>query len=243
MATVTLAEMVRNGTMSAELAATLWGAVEEEQSFLTVAIPRFAGKSTTSYAALALRRPETRLHHFGGEPGVLEQLRRDRLGGYIVVPEFSQAPVPGYIWGEPVRQVIATAVEAGYALQAALHAPGVVEGMREVTFGNRVSDGHAGIFKLIMYIELYGTDPSNFWRRIAELYEVDGVEKGLPVGRTLFRWHKESDVFEQIAEPRQFGRDRVLFQARANLLADLAASGQTSEEQVAAAVANFRRSG
>lgn len=226
--------------MSAEIAATLWSAVDEEQSFLTVAIPRFAGKSTTSYAALALRRPETATHHFGGEAGVLEKLSQERAGGYIVVPEFSQAPVPGYIWGEPVRRVFETAVSSGYSLQAALHAPGVHEGMREVTHGNRVPDEHASIFKLIMYIELYGSDMSNFWRRIAHLYEVDRVENGEAVGRTLFRWQKGEDRFEQVEDPRQFGQDRSLMEARARLMATLAGSGKTSEEEVASAVAAFR---
>ncbi len=57
---ITIAELVRNGTMSAQIAGTLWAAVDEQRSFLTVAIPRFAGKSTLSNAVLALRRPDQR---------------------------------------------------------------------------------------------------------------------------------------------------------------------------------------
>ena len=58
MADVTIAELVRNGTLSADIAAVLWCAVDAEASFLTAAVPRLAGKSTTSNAVLALRRPQ-----------------------------------------------------------------------------------------------------------------------------------------------------------------------------------------
>ena len=40
---ITIAELVRNGTMSAAMAATLWAAAEEQVSFLVAAVPRNAG--------------------------------------------------------------------------------------------------------------------------------------------------------------------------------------------------------
>lgn len=45
-----LPDLVRNGTMSAEIAATLAGAVEEGRSFFVLAVPRLAGKSTVTEA-------------------------------------------------------------------------------------------------------------------------------------------------------------------------------------------------
>src|SRR6266702_4854030 len=86
---LSIAELVRNGTMSAEIAAVLWAAVDAQLSFLTVAVPRNAGKSTTSNAVLALRRPEVPTHHITGDPAQLDFLRQERLGGYLVVAEFS----------------------------------------------------------------------------------------------------------------------------------------------------------
>lgn len=237
---LTIAELVRNGTMSADVAATLWAAVDERVSFLTVAIPRFAGKSTTSNAVLALRPPEVPARYVEGEPEEMERLKRERLGGYLVVAEFSEAPVPGYIWGGPVRRVF-EAVEAGrYSLQAALHAGSVGEAIQALTVGNGVSDEQASTFRLVLYIERFGVDPSTFWRRLAEVYEVDRVEGGRPLGRTLFRWRADGDRFEALNEPRHFARDQDDLARRIDVVSRLAAAGRTGSADVAAALAAFR---
>ncbi len=244
---ITIAELVRNGTMSAEMAATLWAAVDERRSFLTVAIPRFAGKSTTSEAILALRAADVALHRVDGSEEQMERLKRERLGGYLVVGEFSQAPVPGYIWGEPVQRVFET-LAAGYSLQAALHAAGVEEAIRVVTEDNGVSDELASAFDLVLYIERFGgprsgeersgENDASYWRRLAHLYELDLVENGAPQGRTLFRWLEDGDQFEAVETPRSFSSERL--GERAAVIAELAASGRTSESDVAEAVATFR---
>ena len=236
---LTIAELVRNGTMSAEIAATLWAAVDERRSFLTVAIPRFAGKSTLSNAVLALRPPDMPLHHVDGSPELMQHLKQERLGGYLVVAEFSEAPVPGYIWGEPVRRVFET-LGAGYSLQAALHAPGVEEAISAVTEGNGVSDELASAFELVLYIERFGDDEENFWRRLAEVYEVDRVRSGRPEGRTLFRWQADEDRFDTVEAPRGFAQGLDEIEERAAIIADLASTGRTAESDVAAAVAAFR---
>ena len=239
MPEITIAELVRNGTMSAQVAATLWATVDEQRSFLTVAIPRFAGKSTLSNAVLALRPPDVALHQVDGAPELMERLRREQLGGYLVVAEFSQAPVPGYIWGEPVRRVFET-LSAGYSLQAALHAPSVEEAIRVLTEGNGVSDELASAFDLVLYIERFGDDHDTYWRRLAEVYEVDTVENGAPRGRTLYRWIEDGDRFESVEAPRGFATDRAEFTARTSVLEELASSGRTSEREVDEALAAFR---
>ena len=236
---ITVAELVRNGTMSAEIAATLWAAVDEQRSFLTVAIPRFAGKSTLSNALLALRKPDVPLHQVDGSPGQAQKLSREQLGGYLVVGEFSKAPVPGYIWGEPVRRVFET-LEAGYSLQASLHAPGVEEAIRVVTEGNGVSDELASAFELVLYIERFGEDEQSFWRRLAEVYEVDRVTNGRPEGRTLFRWQADEDRFDKVAAPLGFASGLNEIEKRTAVIADLASTGRTAESDVAAALAEFR---
>jgi len=239
---ITIPEMVRNGTMSAEMAAVIWAAVDEQVSFLTAAIPRFAGKTTTSNAALALRRPDVPLHWVDGRPSEMERLKQARSGGYLAVEEFERAPMPGYIWGEPVRRVFETVVDGGYALQAVLHASSVEEAVQLVTKGNGVSDEHASVFSLILYIERFGSDYHSFWRRLTNLYEVHKVEDGRPIGHPLFRWDKANDRFEKLMEPHQWGRDTTDLSRRRDLMQTLASEGRTASDEVAQALGEYRQS-
>ena len=69
---LSIAELVQNNTMDAEIAGTLWAAVDEQLSFLTVAVPQNAGKTTVASAVLALRPPEV---------AAAFRRRRDRRAG------------------------------------------------------------------------------------------------------------------------------------------------------------------
>ena len=237
-AEVSLSELVRNGTLNAEMGAVLWAAAHESISFITAAVPQLAGKSTLSRAALAMRRPETPLHRFGGEFAQLDALVRRQLGGYIVVEEFSNAPVPGYIWGEPVRRVF-EALKYGYSLQATLHAGSVPEALNEITHGNRVADESASQLKLVLYVERFGSNRANFWRRLVEVYELHKIEDGKPIGHPLYRWRREDDSFEKVSDPHQFGRDRDLLDQRASVLQRLADDGRTSPGDLSQAASSL----
>jgi hypothetical protein len=236
---LTIADLVRNGTMSDEIAATLWAAVDNGASFLMVALPRFAGKSTTSAAVLEMRPSGVPLHYVEGGQAEMERLKQAAAGGYLVVAEFSTAPVPGYIWGAPVRRVFDT-LEAGYALQSCLHARSAAEGILEVTLGNGVPDHQAAKIALVVYISLFGTSMRDLWRRVTDVYEVEAVEGGRPRGRSLFRWRPGEDDFEGLDLPRRFSLSATELAARAGVLGDLAGRGRTSPADVATAVAAFR---
>lgn len=236
---ITLVELVRNGTMSEEVAALLWAAVDEKVSFLVVAVPRLAGKSTTSDAILALRPPGVPLHRVAGEAEVMDRLIKEQLGGYLVVAEFSETGRGDYIWGEPVRRVF-DALHAGYSLQATLHAPSPVDAIMEITRGNGVSDEKASNIGLVVYIERFGDEVTGYWRRVAEVFEVDRVENSRPIGHTLYRWTPETDRFEAVEAPRGFAQDEHELLARGELLGDLARSGRTTSVEVEATVASFR---
>ncbi len=242
MASVTIAELVRNGTMSAEMAAVLWAAADEQQSFLTAAIPRLAGKTTTSNAVLALCAPEVAVTPVAGEPEIMLRLAEERRGGYLVVAEFAQSSMPDYIWGEPVQRVFETVHQAGYALQASLHAPSVDAAVQQVTQGNGIDDAHASVLKFVIYIERFGSSEDDYWRRVTDLYEIERVENGRPVGRSLFQWREAGDRFEQLAEPTQWGRNSANLTRRAAVVGRLAENGQTSAAEVTAAVAQYRSS-
>ena len=237
---LSIAALVANGTMNADIAGTLWAAVDEQLSFLTVAVPRNAGKTTVGSAMLALRQPDTALHFALGEAEELERLAEARLGGYLVIGEFSPAGMPSYIWDEAVRRVFET-VRHGYSLQTSLHAPGVEPAIRVITGENQVSDADASLLKLVVYIEVSTTARGETIRRVSEVFELDHVRHGAPVGRTLFRWRPETDRFEKVAEPQQFGADRTVLQRRRDAIEELAVSGRTSIQDVAAMASSVLR--
>lgn len=233
MSELTLADLIANGTMNPEIAATMWSIAAERRSFLVVAVPRLAGKSTVSDAILHFAPPGLPIHRLSGDEQEMDRLAEHPDGGYLVVGEFSQAPVPTYIWGSPVRKVFET-VRAGFSLTTALHAPTVEEAYAAVCHGNGVSDADASVLNYMVYIRRMGDDQDSFWRRIAEVHEVDRVVDGRPEGRLLFRWEESGDRFEQVTEPRLLAVDAVGIAERAARLGELVSSKRTGEEHVRA---------
>ena len=204
MSELTLADLTANGTMSKEVAATLRATAEGRKSFLVVAIPRLAGKSTVMAAMLA-ERPKRAPRRTVGDDGVdIDALAAASVGGYLVVPEISEYPVTaGYIWGAPVRRVFAR-IGSGVALAAALHAPGADEAMEVVCRGNGVPDEQAAQIAIVVYIRSLGRDwrqPTG--RRIATVHEVVAVRDGRAETRLLHRWDERADRFETLATPRR----------------------------------------
>jgi hypothetical protein len=209
MAELTLADLVANGTMSAEIAETLRATAHGRHSFLVVAVPRLAGKSTVMAAMLACA-PEGSPRKTVGDDGVdIDVLASASVGGYLVVPEISQYPVtPGYIWGAPVRRVFAHVGE-DVALAAALHAPGADEAIDIVCRGNGVPDEQAARIAVVVYIRSLGKDwqrPTG--RRIATVHEIVAVRDGRPETRLLHRWDERDDRFETLVEPRRIAAGR-----------------------------------
>jgi hypothetical protein len=166
------------------------------------------------------------------------RLKGEATGGYLVVGEFSEGPVPGYIWGSPVRRVFDT-MTAGYSLTTTLHAPGLQETFEAICQGNGVTDEQASNIGLMVYLLRFGDDPG-FWRRAAEIHEVDGVEGGIPRGRLLHRWVEEADRFEVVEKAITIRADDL--EARATRLSAQVESGLTTAEDVARMVAEHRGS-
>lgn len=197
-----LSDLVRNRTMSAEIAATLAGAVEERRSFLVFAIPRLAGKTTVMGAMLAQADRGTPVRLVTGDAAEIARLRSGDGRGYVVIPEITQHPVaPGYIWGEPVRRVFSI-LARGYALAAALHAPDAETAFGIVCGGNGVPDAQAARMQLAVYVRSLGPweDPTR--RVIQAVHEVDGVTNGKPRLRALHLWDETADRFITANEPK-----------------------------------------
>ncbi len=139
-----------------------------------------------------------------------------------------------------MRKVFET-MRAGYSLSTALHAPSVDEAYAAICRTNGVPDEDASRLAYMIYIQRMGDDEDSFWRRIAQVHEVDRVVDGRPQGRLLHRWREEDDRFEQVEEPRLLavGADRL--RERARRLTELASSGLTSIEAAHSVVAGSNR--
>ncbi len=198
-----LADLVRNGTMSAEIAATLAAAVEERRSFLVFAVPRLAGKTTLTHAMLARAGADTPVRSATGDPAEIARLRSGDGRGYLVIPEISQyAVMPGYIWDAPVRRVFSVVVGRGYALAAALHAPSVEEAFAAVCAGCGVPDEHAARLQLAVHIRSLGEWQAPTRRVVEAVHEIHGVTGGKPRTRALHLWDEVADRFVTVNEPK-----------------------------------------
>ena len=235
---VTIVDLIRNGTMSSHMAAVLWAAVDARLSIVIVAIPRLAGKTTTGNAILSLLPPDVPVHRLMGDPAQVDELKEAATGGYLVVPEFSRGPVQGYIWGEPVQRVF-DAMTAGYSLETSMHAPGVEEAMHDICDANGVSDEDASRIDLMLYILRFGEDDDTFWRRVSEIHEVDRVRDGRPEGRQLFTWMEADDRFAPVEPPAFLRGAEADLERRRAMLEELASSERRSPEDVAEMVQEY----
>lgn len=227
VADLDLVDLVANRTMSPQIGATLAAFAAERRSFLVCAVPRLAGKSTVMAAMLDCVPEGTPVRWLARHPDDVEQLPAQQPAGYLVVPEISQAPVPGYIWGEPVRSVFSL-LARGYSLATALHAPGVDEAFEVLTRDNGVSDEQAARLELFVYIRSLGDDWRSPTRRvIAAVHEIDGVTDGRPHARLLHRWDKATDTFEQVTAARRLAADDLDARATDLLRATEGRSGGT----------------
>lgn len=182
--------------MSPEMAATLAGAVRSGRSFVVTAIPRLAGKTTVMHAMLGERPDGVPVRVTTGAATEMRALARDPERGYLVIPEISDAPVPGYLWGAPVRRVLA-ALERGFALATALHSNGVEQTFDIICRQNGVPDEDAERISLVVYIRSLGTDWRVPTRRVvASIDQVLGVSRGKPRTRQLHGWDEATDRFE-----------------------------------------------
>lgn len=180
--------------MSPEVAATLTATAEARRSFLVIALPRLAGKSTVGRAMLDVARASGATIRELGEDGTdVGALARAARGGYLYVPEVSEYPVTaGYVWGAPVRRAFA-AIAEGTALSTALHADSAEDAL-EVLRHNHVPDEDLAGLALIVHLRSLGD-----WRRpvrrvVAGVYEPRVVRGALTV-RALHRWDEARDRF------------------------------------------------
>ena len=93
----------------------------------------------------------------------------------------------------------------------------------------------------MLYIRRFGDDLDNFWRRVAEVHEIDYVQDGKPHVRQLYRWVEEEDRFEGVEAPTFLQGDVAELEARTARLEELANTGQRGLEDVARLVREYQK--
>ena len=188
-----LDDLVRNGTMPAEIAATLRAAAIARASFLVFAKPRLAGKTTVQLAMLDLVPAATPIRTIGVDGEDIDALAREAQGGYLAIPEIARdSDMPGYIWGEPVRRAFAA---RGCSLAVVLHADSVDEALGIIR-ENEVPDADLERLDLLVHLRSLGDDWQSPTRRV-----VAHVHEGGSAPRLLHRWDEAADRFDTEAKP------------------------------------------
>jgi type IV secretory pathway ATPase VirB11/archaellum biosynthesis ATPase len=205
MSSLTLADLVANRTMSAEMAATLAVAAEERRSALFVAIPRMAGKSTVAEAMLRFAPEGVPQHRLSRDSGPRLGIPAVGDGSYLLMSEVSQAGFSDYLWGEDVRTVFRAVAEHGFGLVTALHAGGLEQAFSVLTRENEVPDEHAAALDLMVYVRSIGEWRNPTRRAVAAVYEIERVAAGRPKAILLHRWAEAADRFETVDAPLRIG--------------------------------------
>jgi type IV secretory pathway ATPase VirB11/archaellum biosynthesis ATPase len=193
--TLGLDDLVANRTMSPDVAAALRATVRARRSFLVVAVPRLAGKSTVLQAMLAERPRAARVRTIAEDGDDVPALLAAAANGYLVVPEITQsAAMPGYIWGAPVRRIF-KAIGDGVSLAATLHADGPDDAFVQICRGCGVPDVDAAKVSLVVFLRSLGRWEEPTRRVVATVHEIAGVREGRPDARLAFRWDEATDRF------------------------------------------------
>lgn len=191
---IRLADQVANGTMSQEIADLLRETARAHKSFLVMAVPRLAGKTTTMRSMLAEQSAAVLTLGYDGED--VDPLVERAKGGYLVVPEIARGKwSAGYVWGEPVRRAF-NGITQGTALATALHAPDPDEAFAIICNGCGVPDAHAARLSVVVYLRSLGEWEHPTRRVVSTVHEIRGVKNGKPDAKLLFRWNEQADRFE-----------------------------------------------
>ncbi|OLC21660.1 MAG: hypothetical protein AUH33_01290 [Chloroflexi bacterium 13_1_40CM_68_21] len=181
--------------MSRDIADALRATARERRSFIVMAVPRLAGKSTVLRAMVAERPKKAPLRTVAEDGDDIEQLLAESRRGYIVIPEISRgAHAPGYIWGAPVRRIFG-AIGDGASLAVALHAPGPEEAFDIICRGCGVSDADASKISLVVYLRSLGHWEEPTRRVVETVHEIKGVRDGQPQAKLLFLWDERTNRF------------------------------------------------
>lgn len=221
--TLSIVDLLKAGTLSAEMAACAMRAMAQGASLLTGARPGGAGKTTLMAALLHLLPPGVRIVTVE-HPGLpAEALRRRPEPECYLAHEIGSGHWYGYIWGRAVGDFVRL-VEGPRRVASCLHAD-TLEELRGILSSPPlgVSGEALGRVGLILFMHVRHSR-RGLLRRVAAFHEADGQGGH----RLLYRWDEGADAFEQVGEER----DSAGLRPYAGFIARLLDEGDAEAEAV-----------
>ncbi|HYI14565.1 MAG TPA: type II secretion system protein E [Thermomicrobiales bacterium] len=169
--------LIERGALDVRLAAFLSLTIEAKASFIVVAEPHEAGKTTLLTALLdflpALTQP-VYLRGWYERFSFLDTLPPD--AAYLLCNEIS-SHLPTYLWGHGVRRVF-EAANAGYPLATTMHATGAADALDQLaSYPLDVPREHLPSIDLVITIGV-GYASNKFLRRVARVERITAAEDG-----------------------------------------------------------------
>lgn len=238
----TLLDLLRDGTITPEVAALLWGALARRASLVVAAGPRGVGKTTLLTALLACYPdPSRRLYLRGCYEtfAFLDDHAVDPANSVMLVNEIS-SHLPAYLWGPGVRRLF-QAARQGFTFAATAHAT-AIEDLIGLLAGYPLRIAVADLATINLVVLMKPVSQEGRWR----VDEVWAVAQGRDRGLTVDLLADQSGLvdFPRVAGPRpHFVPEVADVTRRAEFLARLAS--QAGEEtsgpgpNIRAALARF----
>lgn len=205
---LTLRDLVHNGTIDLECAATLWSSLANRRSLTIIGGPSGLGKSTLLHALLPAMPPAHRRLYLRG---CYETLVFQRESSYspltttLLVNEISPH-LPVYLWG-PVVQRTLVAGGNGCQILATAHGRSVAEFVGSLT-GSPLRIP-AQLLAHVDLVALLEPTPGGAGRQVTELWQLSEARNGVAIDRLHPGDLPKGVTVDQVAEARAAVRSIV----------------------------------
>jgi hypothetical protein len=264
-----IAELIRAGTIDADLAATIWLLVEARVPIVVAGQAQGLGKTTLLQALLDFLPSEHRVVELRGIDETFEWLPQASELGWPGVPAAPDGPpvrpentvllaaelsdhTPAYTWGEAAR-VAVRAAALGYGLAATIHGDSLDDVLGSLrSRPNLLTDDELSRLGVVLILRRVSGDrrrvvAAHYLRPVAR--DVHGHVQRLGPA-VLATWDPTDDTFEQFGwgvtpelamrVGRRAGDFELEWAARRTMLAELAAQGVITVDAVRDAIVSHR---
>jgi energy-coupling factor transporter ATP-binding protein EcfA2 len=186
-------DLVRDGVLSAVVAALLCELVARRASIVVAAGPSGAGKTTLLTALLDALPAETRRIYVRGCYEPFDFLSETNPGTTALLVNEISAHLPIYLWGPGVRRVL-TAARNGYQLAATAHATSVEEFIYSLAgYPLRLPADEIQAIDLLVLLDAWRT-PDGIHRAVRQVVMLSGPSEVGRIGPRIVADGRDGDL-------------------------------------------------